>query len=172
MTDDKTDASPAFDGMHPRADIKAQLDQHFDAILKLERNTIRNVIESGWHLLQIKKIKSQTPYGQFMVLVDDKFPFSLRSAERRMRLAETFWDRIDTVSILPIHLSALYLLAAHDVPEIVRNEAIKMAQLGRPVTKEIVKTLIAENGLPPPEDIVLRLEALMRNIKKNTQSRM
>lgn len=69
-----------------------------------------------------------------------------------MNVAEKFAGKFDTVSNLAIHLTAIYLLAGSDVPEVVRDEALEIASSGLPVTKETAKRLIAKHKAQPDDD--------------------
>lgn len=109
---------------------------------------MREAFEIGGHLIEIKKIKQ---HGEFLPMVEREFHFSPRTAQRMMNAAERFAGKYDTVSRLPIHLSAIYQLAGPDVPEGARDEAISAAQsisvakARGAVTKAVAKALIRKH---------------------------
>jgi hypothetical protein len=126
---------------------EAQRDEHVEAIRKLDHNRVRDWFEIGWRLNEIRKptmpAEERVSRGDFLSWFKrQKFHFSVRSAQRMMNAAEAFEGKYDTVSHLPIRLSAIHALSSHVVLEEVRDEAIQIAQSGRTVTKAVVKALI------------------------------
>jgi hypothetical protein len=123
-------------------EVEAQLAEHVAAIQALHHDLKRDAFEIGWRLIAIKQLKQQTPHGSFLPYLKRQFHFGVRTAQRMMNAAEKFAGQYDTVSHLPIHLTAIYLLAGPGVAGEAREDAIKIAQAGRTVTKAVAKAII------------------------------
>ena len=113
---------------------------------------MREAFEIGLHLIEIKKIKQLLPHGKFLPMIEREYHFGPRTAQRMMNAAEKFAGKYDTVSHLPIHLTAIYLHAGPDVPEGARDEAIRSAQSGGVVTKAVAKALIRKHTKADDDD--------------------
>jgi hypothetical protein len=118
------------------------LREHADAIRELHRNVIGNILEIGRRLIEVKKLLG---HGNFLPWVEAEFQWSAKTAENYMRAAEAFGDKFETVSNLPITITALYELSAPDVPPEARAEAMEIAKTGKPVKKAAAKTTIANH---------------------------
>jgi hypothetical protein len=87
---------------------------------------------------------------EFLPWIETEFQWSDKTAQNYMRAAEMFGDKFETVSNLPITITALYELAAPDVPEAVREEAVKAAKTGTKITKTAAKRIKDGYGYANP----------------------
>jgi hypothetical protein len=118
---------------------RKQVAAHIDAIMNNHRNSVRANFDTGWRLLEIKRI---IKHGQLLAEIDRKFPFSARTGQRMMSAAK---GKYDIVSLLPIYQNAIYLLSAPGVPESARDEAIEQAKSGKSITEEYAKFLVKKH---------------------------
>ena len=90
----------------------------------IKTRTAQTVIENGRDLLEAK---ARVGHGNFLKWVEGCFPWSRRTANRMMQVADSF--KCDTVSHLEnFQAKALYVLASSTTPETARDEAIKKAE--------------------------------------------
>jgi hypothetical protein len=143
--------TPREDDPAPSSDPQAEIARHVEAIQALDPQQVRNALAIGGHLIAIKKLKEQVPHGTFLALIDRKFRFSDKTAENYMNAHRAFGAIIEIVSNLPIHLTALYLLARRDTPQAARTQAIERAQAGLPITKAVAKEIVKKHR-PPVDD--------------------
>ena len=125
-------------------DLKAQVAEHAAAIKALHRNTTRGVLETGWHLIQVKDLLG---HGSFLPWIDREFHFSAKTAERWMNAAEAFDGKFDTVSNF-FDLTAVYVLSAKGGSQRSRDEALQIAETGTRITKKLAKDIVW--GRTPP----------------------
>jgi hypothetical protein len=99
------------------------------------------ILEIGRELLAAKR---EVPSGQWLAWLDTEFAWTEDTAQRYMRVARAFQIPHDAVfDGLTIDASALYALAAPEVPQAARDEAVVRAELGEHVTKAEADRLIA-----------------------------
>lgn len=128
-----------------------------DAIKTLERRTSESLIEIGKHLIAVK---DALPHGQFGPWLEAEFGWSQDTAGRFMSVARAFRD---IPQIAEFQSSALYALASGNVPEEIREQFIKQAEAGEPVTHKQVQSSLTEYraamnpnaGLPKPDDLTV-----------------
>src|SRR3954449_6668344 len=68
---------------------------------------------------ELRKIKKTLPHGLFEPWIEAEFGWSLRTAQRYMRLVEAFGPKSDSLSLMAT--SALHQLAARSTPSHVRS---------------------------------------------------
>jgi hypothetical protein len=87
------------------------------------------IIEIGVELIAASE---EVPHGEWERWLKEEFDWSDRTARRYVSVASAFSS--DTVSAdfdtLTIEANALYALAASDVPQAARDEAVERAQAG------------------------------------------
>ena len=102
----------------------------------------RHAIEIG---ADLKTVKARLPHGLFGPWLTAEFGWTERTAQRFMRLADTFGSESDIVSGLPLTL--LHQLAAPSTPAGVRAPILNRIRRGElVVAAEIAETLRAANA--------------------------
>src|SRR6516165_1460407 len=115
--------------------------EHADAIRKLGKRVVGDIIEIGRRLTECKNIVG---HGNFGPWLDREFPgWSDDTAERFIRVA-SLANQIPQVAEYDIPVSGLYLLAKPSTPEEARDEIFECAKTGEPVSLESIKEKIAE----------------------------
>lgn len=106
-------------------------------------NVVRgSIIEIGRELIAAK---AEVAHGNWLDWLDAEFGWSERTARNFMRIAEAFKSaRLADFDSLTIDATALYALAAPDVPQPVRDEAVARAEAGEHITKAEADRIIAE----------------------------
>lgn len=126
----------------------------------LGTTAIDAVIEIGKLLVQVKEA---LPHGCFGEWLYYEFKWQERKAQRLMNVARVFKSD-NSVSHLPIDLSALYLLAAPSTPPEIRSEAIDRASTGERITCSTVKSLGPDPQPVPPGSVGLDATARKRAV--------
>lgn len=85
----------------------------------------------------LREIKAQIGHGNFLPWIEAEFGMAERTARNFMSVADKF--KSATVADLPP--TVLYALAAASMPEEVRQEAVRRAETGEPISLEVVATL-------------------------------
>lgn len=127
-----------------------------DAIKTLERRTSESLIEIGKHLIAVKDAMP----GRFEEWITAEFGWSRGTVYKFIQVANTFGPNVKNFDIAP---SALYALASGNVPEEIREQFIKQAEAGEPVTHKQVQSSLTEYraamnpnaGLPKPDDLTV-----------------
>jgi hypothetical protein len=158
--------------------IKA-LESRSDAMWKLRKRTAFKIAQ---RLAYVRKLVG---HRKFTNWVKRSFVWSRKTAYNYLNLLKVFGENCETVTHLPIGLSALYLLAEKDTPQEVRDAALRVAdqfaaepELGI-VDREFVKGMLIiywkkqREGIETPPDrhipsekILLRLQALLGGIEE------
>jgi hypothetical protein len=121
------------------------LGEQAEAIRRLGRNVVRNILEIG---ARLREARNALYHGEWERWLDVEFGWSNRTARRYMSAAKAFADKTDIVSELPIDIGALYLLARPRTPPEVRRQAIERAQLGERITAAVAVEFVRTFGGP------------------------
>jgi hypothetical protein len=113
------------------------------------KRTAEGIILIGQWLTEAK---SRLKHGQWLPWLETEFGWSVSTATNFMRVYENV--KLATVANLQIDVSALYLIATPKTPEPVREEIIKRAQSGEPMTKakavEVLESYKQRAEVPSP----------------------
>jgi hypothetical protein len=91
------------------------------------------IVEVGRELIEAKALCA---HGQWLPWLLVEFGWSEDTAHRYMQVAKAFQiPHAAEFSVLTIDATALYTLAAPDVPQSARNEAVERAQAGEHISK-------------------------------------
>ncbi|WP_434283525.1 DUF3102 domain-containing protein [Clostridium botulinum] len=102
-------------------------------ILELKKQTIKNILSIGDNLIFIKM---SLPHGEFGEYVEEKVGFSQRTAQKFMKIAESFHD---ANAPLCLGVEKLYLLTT--IPEKEREEFIVQNNIEEMSTRELKKKI-------------------------------
>ena len=182
-------------GRASRRSLRPQLAEHAAAIRALEdrnghiwRLERRNVFKIGQRLITVKALVG---HGYFLKWMQREFRWSLKTGQNYMNVAKAFGDKSETVTNLPITITALYLLSDADVPKEARDTALEIAArssglivdrtMAKGIIEDWVKKLRRERPRPrrggdlladklprkpiPPIDIVARMAKFERDVK-------
>jgi hypothetical protein len=103
--------------------------------------TTSAIIALGRDLLAVKQ---HLNHGQICIWVEAECGFSVRSAQRYMRVANFAYGKNDTVSLLP--LTVVEKLTARSVPTAVATAVISHVESGEIVSDDIIKSMLVEHG--------------------------
>src|SRR3954451_11168299 len=120
------DVGPLLEIMMPEGSVERFCAEHAEAIRVLGRRVVGDIIEIGNRLIAVK---GHLAHGEWLPWLDREVGWEERTARRFMSVSEAF-NKSDIVSDLPIDASALYLLAAPSVPQVVREQAVEKAEKG------------------------------------------
>ena len=129
--------SNEFDYSTLDSEARIVVQQKASEIKSLMRQTVQNIVEIGQKLTQAK---AKLGHGNFTKWLKYEFAWQERSARNFMRAAEAF--ETTNFADLDFAASALYLLAAPSVPEVVREAALSMARNGETITYSKAKNLV------------------------------
>src|SRR5262245_56975472 len=130
----------------------AALTEHADAIRKLGKQTLENVIEIGRRLTECRN-HPDMKHGDWLPWLEREFGWKEHTARNFMRVHELSKSR--NFLDLDIPLSALYMLAAPSTSAEVREEIIARAEAGKSITVAEVKSAIAK-AKPEPKPKLIR----------------
>jgi hypothetical protein len=203
--DDDDEPFPLGDDSTPKPDIddECALDSETEAWLTEEAKAIRALERRNGRMWALEKrngfkigerlirVKARVGHRRFMPWVRDEFEFGMKTAENYMNMFKIFGDKIETVTNLPITITALYLLAGRNVPAAAIGMALSLAAAGHAVNRTLAIEIVnqcwrqanrdrrrrprrpdsrRDKLKPSPDDIVTRLaamhEGLSRLIKK------
>jgi hypothetical protein len=100
------------------------------------------IIEIGRELIAAK---AELAHGEWLPWLKDEFGWTVRTADKYMEVVRAFKLESDSnFDGLTIDATALYALAAPDVPQPVREEAVHRAQAGEHITKAEADQIIAD----------------------------
>jgi hypothetical protein len=120
------------------------LAKHADAIRKLGKRVVGDVIEIGARLTECKRICG---HGRWLPWLRQEFGWEETTALRYMRLHELAQSKSGKLPDLPV--SALYLLAAPSTPEAAKAEVIARAEAGEALRVAEVKRTIETSRKQP-----------------------
>ncbi len=126
--------APAFDYGALDPDASAYVQAQRDRIKVLARRSAEDIVEIGTAL---RAVKARLPHGRFGAWLKTEFGWSHQTARRFMQVAEAFPEIAHGERFEP---TALYLLAADDIPPAVREHYLAEAAGGRYVTARAVRT--------------------------------
>lgn len=86
--------------------------------------------------------KARVGHGYFLPWLEAEFDWSESTAQRYMRVSESF--KSVTVTDLPIDAKALYLLSAPSVPQLVRDSIVELAKSGERITPAAAREAVRE----------------------------
>jgi hypothetical protein len=115
-------------------DEKSLLTMYTQRIKERENKNKKDKIETGLDLIEMRKLKT-LPHGRFIKWIKLHFEMGLKTAERYMKMAEHFGDKIDTVSNLG--LSVCYELC--ELTDEDREKFVARAKAGEKVTRKEVR---------------------------------
>lgn len=117
------------------------------------------VVEIGHELIAAK---AERPHGEWRSWLKDEFGWSHDTADRYMQVAGAFqMSHAATFDGLTIDATALYALAAPDVPQAVRDDAVARAEAGEQISKTTAEKMIADAIKPAVEQAVLAERKVM-----------
>ncbi|HEY2617819.1 MAG TPA: DUF3102 domain-containing protein [Acetobacteraceae bacterium] len=100
------------------------------------------ILEIGRELIAAK---AEVPHGEWLAWLEAEFGWTVRTADKYMHVAGAFkLEPGSNFDGITIDATALYALAATDVPQTARDEAVLLAELGEHVTKADADRLIAD----------------------------
>jgi hypothetical protein len=140
-------AAKATDFLHeadhnlPRFDFSLipELKQTVERLCGLYTAITANRIEIG---TELRFIKTQYP-GQFVALVERELPFSVKTAQRLMKLSKFAEGKNDTVSLLPY--SAALTLSRKSTPLKIVEQVLARVRSGEIVRESDVEKMISDD---------------------------
>ena len=114
--------------------------EHTASIHHRAKRIARDVWEIGKSLIEVK---ANLKHGQYEVWLKAEFGWSEDTALNFVNVAKRFPVLPEGVEIAP---TALYLLSAKKVSDLVRLKAMELAEQGEKITTERAKTLIEEHS--------------------------
>src|SRR6516225_5055949 len=93
---DAIDDANSTEGDALSPEEEAQLARRITVIKTLHHKRVREGLEIGWELIQIREVEKLVPHGQFMLWFRRTFTFSLKTAERWINAAKAFKGKFDT----------------------------------------------------------------------------
>jgi hypothetical protein len=112
--------------------------EHAEAIRKIAKRVIDDVIEVGRRPTECKALLG---HGGWLPWLELEFAWSDDTALRFMQVYELFKSRtVRDLNMLPV--SGLYLLAKPSTPDAVRDDVLRRAQSGEPLSVAEIKGLI------------------------------
>ena len=146
-------ARSGFDyGDIPEPEVRA-LERTVEKIGELRSRAARCAIEAGRELKEAQDRLSNRKSGTFERWVESRCGITPRHARNFISAFETFGGKPENVFRL-FDDSSMFLLSAPSCPEDARNEALKLANSGKPVTHKVAKEIVEkhrpkpQNGLP------------------------
>jgi protein gp37 len=121
---------PLFDYRELESDDRAFVKERALRIRDVAKRTAEGIIQIGQWL---SEAKARIPHGGWLPWLESEFGWSISTATNFMRVFENV--KFANVTNLEIDVSALYFIAAPKTPEPVRQEIIKRAEAGEPMTK-------------------------------------
>ena len=124
-----------------------------ERIHNLARMTAASIVQIGQYLTEVK---ARVGHGRFLEWIEREFAWKQAAAYRFMQVYENV--KVTNLVNLQLDVSALYLIAAPSTPEPVRQDVIRRAENGEPVTHAGARALVqrfAETGELPTVDVDL-----------------
>jgi hypothetical protein len=131
----KAASTKNFDYSHLDAQTSEFVQQQTGEIRTLMKRTVRDIIEIGCKLIEVKKLLG---YGQYRKWIEAEFNWGKSTANAFENVAKQFADVQNLDKFAP---SALYELASSSTPKLAREEAITRAQAGETITYTISKEI-------------------------------
>ena len=118
-------------------------------IRETAQRTAQGIVAIGQWLTEAK---DRLGHGRWLPWLEGEFGWADRTARRFMTVYDAF--KLDKLSDLEIDVSALYLVAAPSTPAPVREEVVRRAKNGEPMTRakamEVLETYEARAEVPTP----------------------
>jgi protein gp37 len=121
---------PLFDYRQIDDDDRDYVKERALRIRDVAKRTIEGIILIGQWLSEAKE---RIPHGGWLPWLESEFGWSRQTADNFIHVFERV--KLPKVSNLPIDVTTLYLIAAPKTPEPVRQEVIRRAEAGEPMTK-------------------------------------
>jgi hypothetical protein len=115
------------------------LAEHADAIRRLGKQTVENIVEIGRRLVECRD--RHLDHGQWLPWLEREFQWSRQTADNFIHVYEAR-AKLPKFGNLILPVSGLYLLAAPSTPEAAKTEIIKRAEAGETLPVEEVKQII------------------------------
>lgn len=116
-------------------ETRTQAQQAADQVRALLRRAAEDLVQIGTKLLEVKRLIG---HGKFGGWIEAEFGWSHSTANRFMRVAETF-KFVNVTNFAP---SAMYLLAAPSTPPEAVTASVERAEAGETITTGIAKVII------------------------------
>lgn len=123
-----------------RAKVQQRTRDIRDRLLK----TAESTRQMGEWLIEVKEALGHGKFGEWLKA---EFGWSERSAQRLMKVAESF--KSANLAEMEIAPSALYLLASESTPAEVRGDILDRAESGEVITYTVVEQAIEEANAAP-----------------------
>ena len=114
--------------------------EHADAIRRLGKQTIENVVEIGRRLTECKRICG---HGNWLPWLEREFGSTEMTATRFINVYEM--SKSNKLLDLDLPISAIYLLATPSTPEAAKIEIVERAQAGEPLPVAEIKHLVQKH---------------------------
>jgi hypothetical protein len=119
---------------------QAALDEHAEAIRAYAKRTIRDILDIGRRLAEVKNMLG---YGNFLSWIGREFRWSEDTAERLIAL-HALQRRIPEVADVSLPISGLYLLASPSTPLETAKDVVAKAQDGEQISVAKIKASVEE----------------------------
>jgi hypothetical protein len=137
------------------------LSEKAGAIRALGKNIVRDVIEIGRHLTEVKV---RVGHGNFRSWIKREFEWERSTADNFINMHEAFGSNAQRVGHLDLPMSAFYAIAAPTTPTEVRDQLLDKAEGGERLTRDQVRAAIDKALVKQQEELLgkLHAEALRR----------
>ena len=134
-----------FDYSELDRDTREFLQERAERIHNLARMTAQAIVQIGQYLTEVK---DRVGHGHFVRWIEHEFAWSRMTANKLMQVYEFLkckeYLQTEKLGTLDVDVSALYLIAAPKTAEPVRNEVIRRAEAGEPVTHEAARAVVQQ----------------------------
>jgi Protein of unknown function (DUF3102) len=125
---------------HEQLSDAAPLTQHAEAIRKLHKRAISDVIEIGGRLSECKR---RLAHGRWLPWLEREFAWTERTARNYMAVHE-FFAKSETVADLSIDLTSLYRITAPSTPADARAEVIGRVRAGEALSRGEIQRVVQQ----------------------------
>lgn len=112
-----------------------------DTRTRMKRSAL-DIYHIGANLLEAQNLLA---HGEFLPWIEAEFDMSQRSAYKFISVAKAFQGKFAQNANLEIAASALYLLASPETPEDARNEALRLAAAGEPISPKKARKIVEKH---------------------------
>jgi hypothetical protein len=128
--------------------VQPKLDQHAAEIRRLGKRVIKDVVEIGRHLVEVKELTRELEgHGHWLSWLEREFEWTDRQALNYIRVYEMV-SRSEKFSDLNIPVSGFYMVAAPSVPAPARQEVLHRAADGKRLSLTEVREIIQRHKTP------------------------
>jgi hypothetical protein len=124
------------------------LNEHANAIRSLGKQTVKNVIETGYRLTECKKLINDNAGESWSDWLKREFQWSVGSALNFMRVYEWARSELSTVENLDLPLKSLYLLVEPTTSTEARREIVARVQRGEKVKHKDIAAMVRKTKNP------------------------